>query len=66
MSKHTEEFLSLSRQEKREDYDTLREQNATLLTGHEHIIMHTVDRCDCGRSYGDIARAAIAAAKGEA
>lgn len=36
-----------------------------MLTGHEHIIMHAEDRCDCGRSYGDIARAAIAKAEGE-
>ncbi len=35
-----------------------------MYTGHEHIILHAEDRCDCGRSYGNIARAAIEAMKG--
>ncbi|KKL62614.1 hypothetical protein LCGC14_2183410 [marine sediment metagenome] len=32
-------------------------------TGHEHIILHAEDRCDCGRSYGNIAHGAIKEAK---
>ena len=36
------------------------EQVVALNTGLEHIIMHSNDTCDCGHSYGDIARAAIA------
>ncbi len=37
-----------------------------MYTGHEHVILHAEDRCDCGRSYGEIAHAAIKAAKASA
>ena len=37
--------------------------NRALYTGLEHLIMHSNDTCDCGRTYGEIARDSIEAAK---
>jgi hypothetical protein len=36
-----------------------------ILTGLAHINMHSNDTCDCGRSYGEIARAAIKTVEGD-